>query len=90
MKKLCILATVENVEAVRAKAYENIPELTGHKLLNYPVSATGEEPITHWFCPMNGTKKIIEKMKSLQELSIMEVDNPTEFLKSHNLMIVRK
>lgn len=89
MKKLCILATAENVETVREKAYECLPEVIGHRLLNYGCSATGEAPVTHWFCPMNGSHELMKRMIAIQNLSIMEVANPLEFLKSQNLKLVK-
>ena len=85
---ISILATNENVDAVRATATENIPELVGHQLLSIPVSPNGSAPITHWFCQFNTTQEICDRLLALQNLSEMEV-NSKDFLKSKNLKVVR-
>lgn len=86
--KICIMATSENVEAVRATAYENLPQLAGHQLLSYPVSSNGEEPVTHWACQVEANEELREKLRALQDLSDMEEMSLKSLLKKKNLKLV--
>lgn len=88
--KICIMATSENVEQVRATAYEKLPQLVGHNLLNYPASATGEEPVTHWICQLEAKKDLYDRLMQIKELSEMEASNLKDFLESKNLKLVKR
>ena len=86
--RLCILATNENVEAVRARAAENMPTMT--QILNFPVSSTGELPATHWFCNFKVSEAMYENLMSLKNLSEMEIhDNSKKFLEERNLKFIK-
>ncbi len=86
--RLCVLATNENVEAVRASGLTNIPEFVGQKLLTIPVSATGELPATHWFCSFSVTKEFYERIVALQKLSEMELNDTKTFLEARGLKVI--
>ena len=64
-----------------------LPEVKEH--LSIPVSETGELPATHWFCFMNVTEAGYEKVKSVQEHSIIEESSPKEFLTKNGLKIIK-
>lgn len=87
--KICILTTNENLAAVTAKAYEHLPQFAGQKILNYPLSASGNGPATHWGCQLEATPELREKLLNLKDLSEMEVMNFKPFIESKNLKIVR-
>ena len=65
----------------------NIQEAAEH--LTIPVSETGELPATHWFCFLNVTNEGYEKIKSIQEHSVIEEMAPKEFLEKWNLKIIK-
>ena len=89
MATICILATSENVAAVREKAKEIFPEL-GQVILPYPLSATGEEPATHWFCESKISDELAEKILSNKVLSEMEVSTAKNFLREKGLKSIRR
>jgi hypothetical protein len=64
-----------------------IPEIKEH--LSIPLSETGELPATHWFCFMNVSQTGYDKVKSVQEHSIIEESSPKEFLAKWNLQIIK-
>lgn len=57
--------------------------------LQIPCSETGELPATHWFCFMNTNDDGFQKIKSVQEHSIIEESSPKEFLEKWNLKIIK-
>ena len=103
--KLCILCEDSKVELAREnskgvlvpnqnknvlhpglQAYkETLPK--GH--LSIPVSETGELPATHWFCFINVDQTGYDKLLSVQEHSIIEENEPKEFLSKWNLKIIK-
>lgn len=59
-------------------------------VLKIPVSPTGENPATHYFCSMAGEESKMIEIYNKRNLSIMELDSsPKEFLKKWNLKIIR-
>lgn len=87
---ICILATNENVEEVRAKGIEVLPQFSGHRLLGTPVSPTGLMPPTHWFCSFSVTPETFEKLMAVKNLSEMEESSSKSFLKERNLKQIRR
>ncbi len=85
---ICILSTVENIEAVREKA-KTLPEFTKHDALSIPLSADGELPPTHYFCTFSTTQEKYNAIKSLEDLTVIESGNPKDFLTERNLKIIR-
>jgi hypothetical protein len=85
---ICILSTVENVEAVREKA-KTLPNFAKHIAVTIPVSSDGELPPTHYFCTFNTTQETCDQIMALQKLSVIETGKPKEFLSSRNLKIIR-
>jgi len=59
------------------------------RFLSIPLSESGKFPATHWFCFMTATDEMFEKMKSIQEHSIIEDSGPKEFLEKWNLQIIK-
>jgi hypothetical protein len=88
--RLCILATDENVEAVRTTAKTNIPSLADLPVLTIPVSASGEMPATHWFCNFLVSKETHSKLMELKSLSEMEFASTSNFLKDRDLKIIKR
>ncbi len=82
--RICILASNEHIEEVREKA-KTIPELATVKILKEGVSPTGKEPATHWFCSFNCPEGLLEKIKALQEYTIIERSGSSAFLEKHGL-----
>jgi hypothetical protein len=87
--KICIIATSENVEAIRATAYEKLPQLVGHQLLNFPASPTGELPATHWLCQLEATQELYDTLLSIKNNSVMETKSMKAYLESQDLKLVR-
>ena len=81
--KLCILCEIEKVEQVRKKI-----KITDILLVR--LSETGEEPATHTFCFLTGDQKRIDGFLKRQELTVMELSEPKEFLEKWNLKIIKK
>jgi hypothetical protein len=88
--RVCILATDENVETVRATAKNNVPQLADLPVLTIPVSATGEMPVTHWFCNFLVSEETYTKLQEIKVLSEMEVTSTNNFLKDRNLKIIKR
>jgi hypothetical protein len=76
--RICILATNENVEAVRLSAKEKIPELAPFPLLTIPASPTGELPATHWYCSFLASQEMTDRLMAIKTLSEMEITNNTK------------
>lgn len=88
--QICILAKNENVEVVREKARQEIQEFKNHhKILSIGLSSNGEKPITHWFCTFDASQEMIDKLKSIQELTEIETCNPRNFLKKSKLRFIK-
>lgn len=88
--RICILAPLEHVEAVRTKAREILPEISDHPLLNIPVSADGKEPATHYFCHFLVSREIADRILAAQNLADIAIASPSKFLAGKNLKIVGK
>lgn len=84
--RICISCEDVNVESVRNAAL-TITKFDGLKI---PLSETGEEPATHWFCYLNVTPEGYEKILARQDKSIIEESSPKEFLNKWNLKIIKK
>ena len=81
--RICILTEDSKVQEVR----DSWPN---KNILKIPVSPTGEEPATHWFCSMAGEESKMMEIYNKKNLSIMELDiSPREFLNKWNLKIIR-
>lgn len=88
--QICILAKDEDVELVREKARREIEIFTNHtKILEIGLSKNREKPVTHWFCTFDASQEMIDKLKSIQELSEIEVSDPRGFLRKHNLRTIK-
>jgi len=57
--------------------------------LSIPLSETGKQPATHWFCFCNVDDAGYQKLLSVQEHSIIEQSSPKEFLAKWNLQIIK-
>lgn len=58
--------------------------------LKIPVSPTGEEPATHWFCSMAGEESKMMEIYNKKNLSIMELGiGPKEFLNKWGVKVIR-
>lgn len=88
--RMCILVTNDNVEIARQRGDELIPSLNGQKLLNIPVSATGELPVTHWFCQFLVSEQMRDHLLSIKTVTEMEIADPIKFLNERNLKIIRR
>jgi hypothetical protein len=88
--QVCILAKNENIEVVREKARQKIEKFANHyQILGIGLSETGEKPITHWFCTFDASQEMIDKLKSIQEFTEIEVTNPRSFLKKFKLSLIK-
>lgn len=86
---ICILARDENVEEVREKAKNNVPEVSKHpQILQIPLSRTGLKPITHWFCTFKISPGLYERLISIRDLTEMDIANPKTFLNDRGLKFV--
>lgn len=56
--------------------------------LRIPVSATGNLPVTHWFCFLNASEETYAKIMEIREYSTVEESGPKEFLEKWNLKII--
>jgi hypothetical protein len=68
-----------------------VRESFGNKdILKIPLSPTGENPATHWFCTMAGSEEKMNSIYAKKNLSIMELGTgPKEFLQKWNLKIIK-
>ena len=82
---ICILSEDSKIFDVK----ETAKSLFSSDILKIPVSKTGNLPSTHWFCFMTCDEEFYNKLKGLQEHTIIEVSNPKEFLTKWNLKIIR-
>jgi hypothetical protein len=89
---ISILVANEHVESVKAKVKDFLPSLQNHNNLRIPVSATGQEPATHWFCSFRVPGKLAKELMDAQEYSIIEALSPGEFLPKHGLqkIVIKK
>ncbi len=90
--KLCILCPDENVGASRQKSKIIFPKNSAavESHLSIGVSASGVEPATHWFCFMNTTQDVYDRLLDLNEFSTIELSGPKEFLDKWELKVIRK
>ncbi len=85
--RMTIICEDKFIEKVREKA-KIISQK--HLALSKPLSPTGELPATHWMCVLSVTDKGYERLKNLQEHTIMNTDkNPTTILKEMNLKTIK-
>lgn len=84
--KICILCENDKIESARERA----KAITSENALSVPLSKSGEEPATHWFCSMEVTDEGYQKILELQQNTEIEISSPFEFLKKKNLKVVKK
>lgn len=82
--RLCILCEDTHVENVRKRCTPFIKDS-----MKIGVSENGQDPITHWFCFMNVSEDIYDRIIGMKKYSIMESIPPSEFLKKWNMKIVK-
>lgn len=82
-----ILALDKDVETVRATAKANGISF-GNTLLTLPLSATGTNPATHWFCSFAASQETIDKILALQTLSEISIGSARDFLASKGLKYI--
>lgn len=88
--QICILAKNEDIDVVREKGRLEIEAFANHpKILGIGLSHNGEKPITHWLCTFNANQEMIDKLKSIQELTEIEEISPRGFLKKHKLRTIK-
>ena len=81
--RICILTEDSKVEQVREGWITK-------DVLKIPVSSTGQNPATHWFCSMAGEESKMMEIYNKRNLSIMELDiSPREYLNKWNLKIIK-
>lgn len=92
--QICILAPAEHIEDIRniASGLSYFP--IAEKLLTIKLSATGEEPVTHYFCASNYSNKVHKSILELKKNSLTDytevfVGDPKEFLNSKNLKVIK-
>lgn len=99
--RLCILCEDANVVEARERTASVLPKSEAAELLlkfknkeeidakyghlKVPLSETGCEPATHWFCFINVNEATYQKMLAAQKHTIIEEAVPSEFLMKHNL-----
>jgi hypothetical protein len=84
--------TTENKSTLHPKLVqikETLKISEGSAHLRIPLSESGNLPATYWFCFMNTTEDGYSKLLTVQEHSIIEENNPKEFLEKWNLKIIR-
>jgi hypothetical protein len=85
---LCILCNDDDLTQVKQTASDELGKSAN--ILNIPVSESGELPATHWFCCLHTNKAGYNEYKAVQNLTIMELNNPKDFLAKHNLKKIIK
>lgn len=96
MKRICILCTDADVDKAR-DASKGIIEMAASPILpagaarhlSIPVSPTGNKPATHWFCHLNCTEEVFERIRSAAVYSTVEESGPKDFLERNGLQLVR-
>jgi hypothetical protein len=83
--RICILCENEKI----AEARERAKTITSENALSIPLSKSGEEPATHWFCSMEVTEAGYEKILELQKNTEVEIASPFDFLKKKKLQIIK-
>ena len=81
--KICILCDINKVDLVRKK-------IRLKDILLVRLSESGKEPASHAFCFLTRDQKRIDQLLEKQELTIMELSEPKEFLEKWNLKIIKK
>lgn len=67
-----------------------VREAFGQNILKIPLSPTGEEPATHWFCTMAGSDEKMNAIYAKRNLSVMELGtSPKDFLQRWGLKIIK-
>jgi len=103
MKKLCILcpdadvvAARENSRVIFNKDPKDIvlpPIFNKDKAISdyliIPTSETGQLPATYWFCFINTTDDMAQKIINNNKYSTIEESGPKEFLEKWNLQIIK-
>lgn len=85
MKRLCILCE----DSVIEKARERANSFLNADVLKIPLSESGNNPATHWFCFLHVPDEMHIKFLEMQENSIIEESGPKEFLSKYKLKIIR-
>jgi hypothetical protein len=80
--RICILCDAYKVEEARQKEGRD-------NILKIGLSQTGEKPATHYFCTMVVNQAKADRLMSKQDLTIMEISEPKEFLEKWNLKIIK-
>ena len=81
IKRFCILCAVEHLEEVRKTSGSRAD-------LRIPCSPTGTGEPTHMVCFIPAIEEQRNKYLAKQNLTIMEYENPLEFLAKWNLKII--
>jgi hypothetical protein len=77
------LCDIDKVDLVRKK-------IRLKDILSVRLSEYGKEPASHTFCFLTGDQKRVDQLLEKQELTIMELSEPKEFLEKWNLKIIKK
>lgn len=86
MKRLNILCEDSKVADSREFSKREL----GHDVLKVPVSASGNEPATHWFCSLTVNEAGYDRIMSIKKNSEIEEGSPKEFLKARGLKLIKK
>jgi len=88
---VCILVPAEDVEKVRdsAATLDAFKGADRSKLMNIALSATGDEPATHYFCSANVSQEVYDKMQAMRKYSEMTTEEAKPWLQSKGLKVVK-
>lgn len=79
-----------NILTEDSKVAQVREEMKSQDILKIPVSPTGEEPATHWYCTMAGSDEKMNAIYAKKNLSIMELEiGPKQFLEKWGLKIIK-
>ena len=79
-----------NILTEDSKVAQVREEMKNQDILEIPVSPTGEEPATHWYCTMAGSDEKMNAIYAKKNLSIMELEiGPKQFLEKWGLKIIK-
>lgn len=86
---ICILCKDEDLIRAREVSKSLFPNTDSNKNLVIPVSKTGLQPATHWFCFMNVPEPFYNHLLEIKETLIIENIQPKEFLKKWEFKLIK-
>jgi hypothetical protein len=86
---ICILCKDEDLTRAREESKNIFPKTDSSKNLVIPVSETGLEPATHWFCFMNVQESFYNYLLDIKDTLIIENIPPKEFLNKWGFKLIK-